>query len=58
MLIRGHNAAHAYKVCRSLNLGKLHSLYRAARYLLTGRTGKYKINWGRRLTATPTTKEE
>jgi hypothetical protein len=47
MLIRGNGALHAYTTCRSLRLGILHSLYRAARYALTGRTGKYRIHWSR-----------
>ena len=45
MTIRGTDAVHAYKVCRSFHLGRLQSLWRAVRYFVTGRTGKYGIRW-------------
>ena len=44
-----HGARHAYAICRSLGLGRVAALYRAARYLLTGRTGKYRAPWNRGL---------
>ena len=43
MTIRGTGAMHAYRTCRSFRLGRLHSLWRAARYRSTGSTGKYRI---------------
>lgn len=45
MLIRGNGARHAYDTCRSFGLGRAAALYRAVRYLLTGRTGRYLISW-------------
>ena len=45
MLLRGKGARHAYQTCRSFGLGVLHSLWRATRYAVTGRTGKYRIQW-------------
>lgn len=43
--LRGTGARHAYTTCRSLGCGVLHSLWRAARYAMTGRTGRYAIRW-------------
>lgn len=45
MLIRCNGAQHAYDTCRSFGLGRFAALYRAVRYLLTGRTGRYVIFW-------------
>jgi hypothetical protein len=47
MILRGEGAAHAYKTCRGFGLGVWHSLWRAARFAVTGRTGKYRIKWRR-----------
>lgn len=49
MQIRAKGVTSAWKTCRSFGLGWWHSLYRSARFLVTGRTGKYRIKWNRGL---------
>lgn len=34
----------AYSTCRSLGLGHPSAAYRAARFSITGKTGRYRIN--------------
>lgn len=47
MKIKCDGMTNAYRMCRGLNLGRLHSAYRAVRFLLTRRTGPYKVDLSR-----------
>jgi hypothetical protein len=53
MLIGSRSLANTYRICRSLGAGRLHSLYRVMRYLLTGRSGKFRVNYLVLLPPTP-----
>jgi hypothetical protein len=45
ILIRAKGAKNAFRMCRLFGVGLMQSLWRAFRYAVTGRTGKYKIRW-------------
>lgn len=44
MLHRVKGALFSYKLCRAFSLNRLAAFYRAARYFLTGRCGRFCIN--------------